>query len=600
MSAPGTLKGLHRWITTPSVFGGFTGVALAVVYALLTIRLVPGTRIWLPALALAAGVVGTWLGDLYEQAGLKALRALGQEKIPPAPQNLLRALKEARALPDRSFWTNVVAWVVAGLAVALAYRALPGVTTWEQTWRIAVLSLSLGPLSSLVTYLLVLRRGRVAVARLCEAGIGAAEAVAAMPSRSNQLRWRLVVLTLLTGSAPALLIVDGLKARTQLRVEELLAVADPVAQQRRAWELASQGDWLMLLLGILLVAVAIGAALLAGDILVRPLRSLAASAYKIASGEMLEPEIIVAEDEVWAAASAFAGMQAQLSDAVARLGSAGLRISTTTEQLLAATSAQHAGSAEQSVSLNETTATTEELARSARQIAENAGSVAEIAERTLRAAQAGQSNSQAFFASMVRMKDDNQRIADSVLKLNKRVQQIGKIVEFIHEVGDKSDLLALNAELEGTKAGDVGRGFSLVAAEMRRLAESVIRSTHEIERLIEEIRDGTNAAVMATESGMKAMDAGARLATAVLDGLNAILEQARQTSDAVRSISLSTQQQQTGTDQLAEAMAEILRIADEGHSAGEQLARANEVLSSLAGDLRGVVGQFRARGGEAK
>jgi len=110
-----------------------------------------------------------------------------------------------------------------------------------------------------------------------------------------------------------------------------------------------------------------------------------AGSQKISSGDVLEPQIIVAEDEVWSAASAFTSMQMQLSGAVGRLGSAGLRISTTTEQLLAATSAQHAGSAEQSVSLNETTATTEELARSARQIAENAGSVAEIAERTLRA-----------------------------------------------------------------------------------------------------------------------------------------------------------------------------------------------------------------------
>ena len=74
---------------------------------------------------------------------------------------------------------------------------------------------------------------------------------------------------------------------------------------------------------------------------------------------------------------------------------------------------------------------------------------------------------------------------------NKRVQQIGKIVEFINGVADKSDLLALNAELEGTKAGEVGRGFSLVAAEMRRLAENVLESTKEIEGLIEEIREAT-------------------------------------------------------------------------------------------------------------
>ena len=88
-----------------------------------------------------------------------------------------------------------------------------------------------------------------------------------------------------------------------------------------------------------------------------------------------------------------------------------------------------------------------------------------------------------------------------MVRLNKRVQQIGKVVEFINEIADKSDLLALNAELEGTKAGEVGRGFSLVAAEMRRLAENVITSTRAIEQLIEEIRDATNAAVMATEAG---------------------------------------------------------------------------------------------------
>ncbi|MFP2902888.1 methyl-accepting chemotaxis protein, partial [Corallococcus sp. 4LFB] len=68
---------------------------------------------------------------------------------------------------------------------------------------------------------------------------------------------------------------------------------------------------------------------------------------------------------------------------------------------------------------------------------------------------------------MSRMRQDNQAIGSAVARLNKRVQQIGKIVEFINGVADKSDLLALNAELEGTKAGEVGRGFSLVAAEMR-------------------------------------------------------------------------------------------------------------------------------------
>jgi methyl-accepting chemotaxis protein len=194
---------------------------------------------------------------------------------------------------------------------------------------------------------------------------------------------------------------------------------------------------------------------------------------------------------------------------------------------------------------------------------------------------------------MNRMRHDNQAIAAAVARLNKRVQQIGKIVEFINGVADKSDLLALNAELEGTKAGEVGQGFSLVAAEMRRLAENVIESTKEIEGLIEEVQDASGAAVMATEGGVRATETGTTLAQQVSESLRQIVELAGRTSDAVRAISLATQQQQGGTDLLAEAMADILRITQQSHNATKQVISANGDLSTLARDLRGVVERFQ-------
>ena len=194
---------------------------------------------------------------------------------------------------------------------------------------------------------------------------------------------------------------------------------------------------------------------------------------------------------------------------------------------------------------------------------------------------------------MSRMRHDNQAIASAVTRLNKRVQQIGKIVEFINGVADKSDLLALNAELEGTKAGEVGRGFSLVAAEMRRLAENVLESTKEIEGLIEEVREASRAAVAATEGGVRATDTGTSLAQQVTESLKQILDLAGQTSDAVRSISLATQQQQTGTDQLADTMADILRITQQSLNATKQVSTANGDLLVLALDLRGVVERFQ-------
>jgi methyl-accepting chemotaxis protein len=310
---------------------------------------------------------------------------------------------------------------------------------------------------------------------------------------------------------------------------------------------------------------------------------------------MRSSEVVPAEDETWVVSAAFTRMQDELKTNLARLHAAGTSLSNTGQQLSSTFDDQRTGANEQASALNETFATTEELARSAAQIAENAQEVAGVAQKTLSAAVDGQKSSEQFYASMLRMKLDNQAVADSVVKLNKRMQQIGKIVEFINGIADKSDLLALNAELEGTKAGRVGRGFSLVAAEMRRLSENVMHSTQEIGRLIQEIRDATNAAVMATEAGLKATDAGAASADRVLESLRTILGQATMTSEAVRSISLATQQQQSGTSQLADAMADILRVTEQSADATRQMNSATTDLSALARELAVVAESLSPR-----
>jgi methyl-accepting chemotaxis protein len=191
------------------------------------------------------------------------------------------------------------------------------------------------------------------------------------------------------------------------------------------------------------------------------------------------------------------------------------------------------------------------------------------------------------------MRDDNRAISEAVQRLNARVQQIGKIVEFITGVADRSDLLALSAELEGTKAGDLGRGFTLVAAEMRRLAENVIESTKEIEELIDEIRLATDRTVDATERGLEQTLSGTALATQVAGVLDQVVQLAERTSEEVRAISLATQQQQSGTDQLAEAMADILGITQQSLAATKQLSQANSQLVGLAGTLGKLAAEVR-------
>jgi methyl-accepting chemotaxis protein len=346
-------------------------------------------------------------------------------------------------------------------------------------------------------------------------------------------------------------------------------------------------------LGGFILVLGLAGATLWGAAIGQPMRSLAAQAERIAAGDLSASPVAVAEDELWAVSAAISSLHADLARLLSDMQRAGFSVSTAAEQMLSHAESSRSGAASQALSAHQTSSATEEMARVAEQIAEKAGSVAETAAQTLGAARSGQDSSRVFNDAINSLARDNLAVADAVVRLKKGMNQIGRIVEFINGIADKSDLLAVNAELEGTKAGRVGRGFSLVAAEMRRLSENVIHSTQEISRLIQEIRDATNAAVMATEAGLKATDAGAQSADRVLEALRQILGQATRTSEAVRSISLATQQQQSGTTQLADAMADILRVTEQSAEATRQMNSATTDLSSLARELTVVAETFR-------
>ncbi len=585
--AEAPLQGLNRWVTGPSLVGGLIGAGLSLLYGNLTLRLLEGTRVAFTLIALLIVTLLTLLGDAVEQAGLRTLRAIGERRLPATEENLGLAAREASQIAGRSFGVNLTAFVFGAGLVGLIYKLFPGVS-WTITFRLGILGALFGPIAAVLIYLMITRRARVLIERLAAQGLGFEALRRAIPPRDFRLRRRLVLFTALSALAPTLLIADVSLSRAEDALEAAASGLPAPDHDHSTRELV-----ITVLLVALTIGVVLGSARLSGTVIGEPVLRLTAEAARITEGDLRAGSVIPAEDEFWGASLAFTAMQTQLSSMLARLKQAGAKVGTNAERLVASTSEQQAGTAEQVPALHETTATTEELARSAAQIAENAQAVAVLAARTLSSAKEGQSNSAAFFSAMARLRQDSQAVADSVVRLNKRVQQIGKVVQFITEIADKSDLLALNAELEGTKAGELGRGFSLVASEMRRLAEHVISSTGEIQRLIEEIRDGTQTAVMATESGMKATDLGAAIATRVSSGLEQIYAMAQRTSDAVRAISLATQQQQTGTDQLAVAMSEILGITQRGADATAKLSTANQSLDRLARDLNGLVERLR-------
>lgn len=279
---------------------------------------------------------------------------------------------------------------------------------------------------------------------------------------------------------------------------------------------------------------------------------------------------------------------------VREINEAALRLSSSANQVLAASTQHETSSTEQAAAIHETTATMEELKHASAQIAENAGSVARVAEETLGAARAGRGAISEFIQAMQQIRSDGVAVADSITKLSKRVERIGTVVEVIDEIADRSDLLALNAALEGSRAGEAGKGFSIVAAEMRRLAENVLESTKEIKNLITEIREATAAAGSAADASKSATEAGEKLGAVAAQAVEGILAGVQETSDAARVINLATQQQRTATEQVVASMAEIEDVTRQTTQASKQATGAAAELSQLAGRLAELIKRFKA------
>ncbi|HUL59200.1 MAG TPA: methyl-accepting chemotaxis protein [Anaeromyxobacteraceae bacterium] len=278
---------------------------------------------------------------------------------------------------------------------------------------------------------------------------------------------------------------------------------------------------------------------------------------------------------------------------VTEIREAALQLSTSSAEVLAAATQNESSTSAQASAIHETTATMEELKGASHQIAENAQMVAAIAEQTLSGARNGEGQIKAFMGAMEKVRHNAVEVDEAIGKLSRRVERIGTVVEVIDEIADRSDLLALNAALEGAKAGEAGRGFSIVAAEMRRLAENVMESTKEIKNLITEIREATHAAKEASDGNKRMAAEGEKLGGSAATSVSGILTGIQETSDAARVIHLATQQQRTATEQVVQSMSEIEEVTRQAQAGSRQATGAAAELTKLAERLAELVKRFK-------
>jgi methyl-accepting chemotaxis protein len=252
-----------------------------------------------------------------------------------------------------------------------------------------------------------------------------------------------------------------------------------------------------------------------------------------------------------------------------------------TAQILAATEQQASGAAEQAAAVTETSATVEELAQTSSQIAENSAAVVRIAERTLASAEEGLQAVHDTAEGIEEIRLTTQQSSDRILALGERSQEIGRVLTIIEEIAEQTKILALNAAIEAARAGEAGKGFSVVAEEIRKLAESVTESTQEIGRVVREIQASTSALIMQTEKAANKVNEGKRLAESTQDALERIVSQVEETTDAAKQISIATQQQRSASDQVVLSMKEVAAVSQQAAEASRQVAAAINELNRL-------------------
>ena len=268
-----------------------------------------------------------------------------------------------------------------------------------------------------------------------------------------------------------------------------------------------------------------------------------------------------------------------------QIGAAVRHVQSSSAELQSAANQQASGAKESSTAMNEITTTISELLATSRQIAESAQRVAHVAEETSAAARSGDTTVQKSHESVNSIKRQVDLIVTHMLDLGKKSQQIGGILEIINELAEQTNILAINATIEASGAGDAGKRFAVVADEIRKLADRVGGSTKEIRVLIEEIRAAVNTTVMATEGGSKAVDLGARQFVDVTAALKQITELLGTTTAAAREIELSTKQQTTAVEQVNIAVSNVAKAAKETEVSSSQTLQTAGQLAGLSRDL---------------
>ncbi len=270
-------------------------------------------------------------------------------------------------------------------------------------------------------------------------------------------------------------------------------------------------------------------------------------------------------------------------------------LSSSAQQIVATTTQVASAATETATAVAETSTTVEEVKQTAQLATQKAKYVSESAQRATQVAGNGKKSAADSIEAMKQIREQMESIAESIVRLSEQGQAIGEIMLTVNDLAEQSNLLAVNASIEAAKAGEQGKGFAVVAQEVRNLAEQSKQATVQVRSILNDIQKATNAAVMATEQGSKAVEAGVKQSLQAGDSVQKLGESIGEAAQAAIQIAASSQQQMAGMDQVAQAMENIKMASTQNVASTKQTETAARNIGALGRKLEELVALYKVK-----
>ena len=276
-------------------------------------------------------------------------------------------------------------------------------------------------------------------------------------------------------------------------------------------------------------------------------------------------------------------------DVARRLAGVIDRLASSTAEMLSVTSQVAAGAVETATAISEAATTVDEVRQTSLLSSQKATSVSDSAQTADQVAEAGRRAVSETLAGIRRIQDQMTVVAESVARLSEQTEAVGEIISTSNDLAEQSNLLSVNASIEAAKASDQGKGFGVVAEEIKNLAMQSKQGVVQVRSILNDIQNATAAAVMAAEQSGRAIEEGARQATESSTAIDSLAESVAAAAQSAMQIVASSQQQLVGMDQISQAMASIDQASAQNAAGARQMEGEVVRLRELASSMRRMV-----------